>query len=72
MFSEAKHPLLSKGVIGGLVAAGMGGVQLFGYATTPADAAELSTAITGLITSGAGVLAVIGRIMASKRISLRG
>lgn len=72
MLNETKSPFTSLGVIGGSGAFILGAAQLIGYVVTPADAVDLSTAVTGLMTSAAGIVAVIGRIRASKRISLKG
>lgn len=72
MFNETKSPFLSLGVLGGGGAIITGLAQIAGYAVTPVDAADLSTAVTGLITSAAGLIAVIGRIRATKRVSLLG
>jgi len=71
MLNGTKSPFLSRTVVGGGVALLMGLVQIGGYVVSPADAADASAAVTGLITSGAGILAVVGRILASKRVSLR-
>ena len=67
-FADTKSPFLSKGIIGGALAVLAGGAQLIGYMISPADVAELGSAVTGLVSSGAGILAIIGRITASKRI----
>mgnify|MGYP003624350081 CR=1 FL=1 len=72
MFNETKSPFLSLGILGGSGAIITGLVQMIGYVITPADAADLSAALTGIVTSGAGVVAIVGRIRASKRISLIG
>lgn len=72
MFIKTKSPLLSLGVLGGSGAVIAGAAQMLGYVVSPADAAELSTELTGLATSVAGVVAVVGRIRANTRISLTG
>tara|TARA_R110000796_G_scaffold45616_14_gene110319 strand:- start:9913 stop:10128 length:216 start_codon:yes stop_codon:yes gene_type:complete len=70
MFNETKSPFLSLGVLGGSGAVITGLAQLAGYAVTPTDAAELGTLVSGLVTSVTGLVAIWGRIRASKRIQL--
>ncbi|WP_339636186.1 hypothetical protein [uncultured Sulfitobacter sp.] len=72
MFTQPKSPLMSLGVLGGSGAVLLGIAQLVGWSLTPNDAAELSDGLKGLATSVAGIVAVIGRIRATKRISLTG
>lgn len=72
MFTQPKSPFASLGVLGGSGAIILGASQLFGWAISPSDAADLSEALKGLAVSVAGVAAVYGRIRASKRISLKG
>jgi hypothetical protein len=65
---DPKPALTSRAVWGGVVAILAGGAGLLGYAVSPEDAG----ALTDLISSGAavigGMLAIIGRIRATRRI----
>jgi hypothetical protein len=72
MFTEPKSPFASLGVLGGGGAVLLGASQMMGWAMSPADAADLSEALTGLAVSVAGVVAAYGRFRATKRISLKG
>ncbi|QFT47799.1 hypothetical protein FIU97_14550 [Roseivivax sp. THAF40] len=68
----------SKGVMGGLVAvAGAGNgiapilaiaLGSMGYQVTGADAAEILQGVEQIITAGAGLIAVWGRVSASARV----
>jgi hypothetical protein len=72
MFSQPKSPLMSLGVLGGSGAVILGIAQLIGWSLTADDAAQLSDAFKGLAVSVAGIAAVVGRVRATKRISLTG
>lgn len=63
-----KSFLKSRGVWGGAIATGLGLGQMLGYAITPADIAEGRELVEGLVVSGAGILALIGRIRARQMI----
>jgi hypothetical protein len=58
----------SRGVLGGLVAALAGLASLFGYAVAPADQAALTELAVGVAAAGGGLLAIIGRVLATKAI----
>jgi len=75
VMDETKPWYLSRGILGGAVAAVAGAAQLAGYAVTPADQAALVDGVTqiGGLVAGAGSLlgglvAIWGRIKASKAI----
>lgn len=72
MFHDTKSPLASLGVLGGAGAVILGVSQLFGWALTPADAADLSDAIKGFGASVAGIAAIYGRVRATKKVSVFG
>lgn len=65
---ENKKWYLSKGVWGGLVAALAGLAGLFGYAVSPDDQVALADAIPSAISAVGGLIAVLGRIKANKKI----
>ena len=71
MFQQSKSPFMSLGVLGGGGAIITGLAQIVGYTVTPADAAEFGTLVSGLVTSVTGLLAIYGRVRATKRISLK-
>ena len=58
----------SKAVWGGLLAVGAGAATIFGYQVTPADQAQLSDLIVGLVELIGGFAAVVGRLKATKLI----
>lgn len=63
-----KSFLQSRGVWGGAVAVlgGLGG--LFGYTIPPQDAVQLPILLSGIASSVGGVLAIVGRIKATRKI----
>lgn len=67
-----KSPFASLGILGGSSAVVMGIAQVVGWAISPADAADLTEAVKGLGVSIAGIIAVYGRLRASKRIAMSG
>lgn len=69
MMNGTKSLFQSKGVWGGLIAAGAGIGQLFGYGISAADARELTELVQGLVASIGGILAVYGRIKATQKIA---
>lgn len=69
LFSQFKSPFTSKGVIGAVAGIALGGLQLLGYAVSADDVATAKDLLLGLATSSAGLVALVGRIKASKRIS---
>lgn len=70
MFTDGKSPLKSLGVWGGGTGIVIGLLQMVGYTVQPAEVNEASQLITGLITSGAGLVALVGRIRARQKINL--
>ena len=58
----------SRGVVGGLVAAGAGIAGLFGYALSPAETAAIGELVLALTAAVAGLVAAIGRARASRPI----
>lgn len=69
---DYKGALQSRGVWGGLVAAGAGVAGLLGFAFSPADIADATTALASIASGVGGVLAVIGRVRATKKIKIGG
>lgn len=65
---EQKNWYESKAVVGGLVAATSGVAAVFGVALGPEEQETLVAAITGIGAAIGGILAVYGRIKASKNI----
>lgn len=67
MVAEAKPWWQSRAVIGGIIAGiGVPLAGVFGYAVTDADADQLTMLIMGLTSTVGGILAVWGRIKATK------
>lgn len=58
----------SKTVWGGIIAVGAGVAGAFGVAISPADQAHLSDIVVVIATSIGGLLAIVGRIKASKAV----
>lgn len=67
---DTKSIFQSRTMWGGGIALLAGAAQIVGYTVTPADTVEATGLITGLITSGAGLLTLVGRIRATKRVKL--
>jgi hypothetical protein len=65
----SKSWIRSKTIWGGAVAVLAGALGLFDYTITPPDQAELSQLLESLASTGGGLLAIVGRIVASKRIA---
>lgn len=63
-----KSFLTSKGIWGGLAAVAGGGFGFAGYALSPSDAVALIGLAQGIVSSVGGLLAIYGRVKASKRI----
>ncbi len=63
-----KSFLTSKTVWGGLLAVASALIGLFGYTMTAADTAEAMGAVTSITAGIGGVIAVYGRVVATKRI----
>lgn len=68
MFTETKSIFASKTFWGAAIAATGAGINLFGYVVTPQDQALFVESISTIATAGGSILAVIGRIKASKAI----
>jgi hypothetical protein len=66
--SEFKTLFSSKTFWGAFVAILAGALSLFGYHLAEADQVELINSISGLAASAGGLIAIYGRIVASKRI----
>lgn len=66
--NESKSLFASKGVMGGVVAALAGVVGVFGYTITPEDQAALITLIPSIVAIVGGIVAMYGRIKATKKI----
>ena len=68
MITEYKSALTSKGVWGGLIALAAGLLGLLGYTISSADQVQLVNLVAGIVSTIGGILAIIGRIRATKRI----
>ena len=68
MITEYRSAFASKGVWGGLVALAAGLLAMSGYTISPADQVQLVNLVAGIISAIGGILAIIGRIRATKRI----
>lgn len=68
MLTDYKSVFASKGVWGGLIAVAAGLLAVLGYSISPADQALLVNLVAGVVSTIGGILAIIGRIRATKRI----
>jgi len=68
MDNQNKPWYQSKAVIGGAIAVAAGVAGLFGYAITPEDTAAVTDAIVAVGAAVGGILAVVGRLQATKKI----
>lgn len=66
--TDVKSLFASKTVWGGILALIAALAGLFGYTITPADQAALMETATAIVGAIGGVLAIYGRIVATKRI----
>lgn len=66
---EMKPLVESKTFWGAVVALGAGGLSLGHYTLSPADAAHAVDLITGMASAVGGILAIYGRVVASKKIA---
>ena len=66
--SEVKTLLSSKTFWGAFVAVLAGALSLFGYQLAAEDQAQLVNAVSGIAAALGGLVAIYGRIVASKRI----
>lgn len=65
---EQKSIFRSKTFWGGITAILAPLLGMVGYSVTPADMAEIVTLVTAILSAGGGILAIFGRIKATKRI----
>lgn len=65
---DVKGLFASRTVWGGLLALGAGIAGIFGYTITAADTAELANLGAGVVSAIGGLLAIVGRIRATKKI----
>jgi hypothetical protein len=68
MFTETKTLLASRGVWGGIIALLAFVAGLLGYTFSEADQRQLIDLIEPVMAGIGGVLAIIGRVWATKRI----
>jgi hypothetical protein len=68
---DVKGLFESKTVWGGIIALVSAGAGLFHYSVAPADAANLVELCTAMTTAAGSVIAIIGRIVATKKIELQ-
>ena len=66
--TETKSVWASKAVWGGLIAVIASLAGIWGYTITPADQASIVELVTSVAALGGGALAIVGRILASKKI----
>ena len=67
--NETKSATQSAGVWGGIIAVLAGIAGLFGYSISEADQATLSQGVTGAFAFVGGIVAIWGRIRATKTIA---
>lgn len=65
---DTKGLLASKAVWGGIIAVLAGAAGIFGYTVSPEDVESVTTLVTGIGAAVGGLLAVYGRIRATKVI----
>lgn len=66
---DVKGLLASRTVWGGLLALAAGIAGIFGYTITAADTAELANLGAGVASAIGGLVAIFGRIKATKKIA---
>jgi CDP-diglyceride synthetase len=66
--SDVKSLFASKTVWGAVIAILAGALSLFGYQLDAGDQAELINIASGIAATAGGLIAIFGRIVASKRI----
>ena len=66
---DVKSFFASKTIWGGLIALVASAAAIWGYAITPADQAQIVELITGIGGIIGSVLAIYGRIVATKKIA---
>jgi hypothetical protein len=65
---EYKSLLASKTIWGGIIAVGAGLAGIFGYSVSPADQVQAIDALAGIASAVGGVIAIFGRVKATKKI----
>lgn len=68
MLKGTKSAFRSLGVLGGSVATALGAVTIYGYTITASDVAEIGELVKGIGVLISGLVAVYGRIRATKQI----
>lgn len=68
--NDVKGFFESKAIWGGLIAFGAGVAGLIGYSVSPEDQAQLVELITGGVGVFGALVAIYGRIKASKKIAV--
>jgi len=66
---ETKPWYASKGVWGGIIAAAAGVAGMLGYSISDTDVSTLTELISAGVATVAGLVAVIGRVVASHKIN---
>jgi hypothetical protein len=66
---DVKSIFASKTIWGGLLALAASAAAIWGYSITPADQAQIVELITGIGGAIGSVLAIYGRIVATKKIA---
>lgn len=70
--NEVKSLVQSKTFWGAVVALAGSGLTLGKYTLTPADAAQVVDLIAGIASAAGSLIAIAGRVVASKKIALPG
>jgi multidrug resistance efflux pump len=65
---DTKGIFASKTVWGGVVALLAGGTAIFGYSVSETDQASLVEAVSGIASAVGGLIAIYGRVTATKAI----
>jgi hypothetical protein len=68
--TDTKSILLSKTFWGALIGLAASGASLIGYVMTPADTAHAIDAITGIAGGVGSLLAIVGRVYATKQVAM--
>lgn len=66
---DTKSLWASKTVWGGIIAVVASLAGIAGYTVSPADQASIVDLVTSVVALGGGALAIVGRILASKKIA---
>jgi len=59
---------INRGVWGGTIGLFAGAFQLFGYTISPTDLREAADLVQGIVVAVAGLIAIYGRVRATKMI----